>query len=111
MYFCRIFCTLIYVHLNLFLLTLFHDRESLALVCHHLFSWKLKEILLISSIYFSSARQSSYVSIHSGGSEVIVLAVYSDFYYFTVTKGLRTDDSSYDSYFSPIMFYFENLIY
>jgi hypothetical protein len=40
----------------------------------------------------------------------MVLASSSDFYVFSVTRGLRTlVDNSYDSYFSPMILYLENL--
>ncbi len=64
----------------------------------------------MSSIYFKIILQSSNDSIHSGGNEVIVVESESDFSKLGETKGfLAEDESSYESYFSPIMLYLENL--
>ena len=45
-YFSRIFRTLIYMHLDLFFLTLLYHREPLALIRHHLFSFIIKQYYL-----------------------------------------------------------------
>lgn len=110
MYLGRILRTLINMNLNLFLFTLLNHSKPLTLIRHHLLSLIIAN-LLMSSISRSNTLQSSYVSIHSGGKDVIVRAVSSDFCSFAATNGFRTDDISYDSYFYPIIAYFENLCY